>query len=88
MPVRSVRRMNDTRKLRAAKQMRRDVRRSRKRRHTKADDDILVTTVRKTLAKHPAVAMAALMPTTWPLRSTSGPPLLPGLIAASVWIAG
>ena len=29
-----------------------------------------------------------LMPMTWPSRSTSGPPLLPGLIAASVWIAG
>ena len=28
------------------------------------------------------------MPTTLPSRSTSGPPLLPGLIAASVWIAG
>jgi peptide deformylase len=25
-----------------------------------------------------------VMPTTWPLASTSGPPLLPGLIAASV----
>ncbi|MBJ7341835.1 hypothetical protein [Mycolicibacterium sp.] len=49
--------MNDTRKLRAAKQMRRDVRRTRKRRHTKADDDILVTTVRKTLAKHPAALL-------------------------------
>ena len=29
-----------------------------------------------------------LMPTTWPDMSTSGPPELPGLIAASVWIAG
>ena len=28
-----------------------------------------------------------LMPITWPLRSSSGPPLLPLLIAASVWIA-
>ena len=28
------------------------------------------------------------MPTTAPFMSTSGPPLLPGLIAASVWIAG
>ena len=28
------------------------------------------------------------MPTTSPSRSTSGPPELPGLIAASVWIAG
>ncbi len=34
------------------------------------------------------VLIAASMPTTWPARSTSGPPLLPGLIAASVWIAG
>ena len=46
--------MNDTRKLRAAKQMRRDIRRARKRRHGKADDDVLVTMVRKALAKHPA----------------------------------
>src|SRR6185437_3353847 len=30
------------------------------------------------------VATAVLMPTTCPLLSTSGPPLLPGLIAASV----
>ena len=29
--------------------------------------------------------MAVLMPTTSPSRFTSGPPLLPGLIAASVW---
>ena len=36
----------------------------------------------------PAVAIEALMPTTLPFRSTSAPPLLPGLIAASVWIAG
>ncbi len=28
------------------------------------------------------------MPTRLPLRSTSAPPLLPGLIAASVWMAG
>ncbi len=28
------------------------------------------------------------MPTTSPFMSTSGPPLLPGLMAASVWIAG
>ncbi|GLP77525.1 hypothetical protein TUM20983_46350 [Mycobacterium antarcticum] len=54
VPVRSVRRMNDTRKLRAAKQMRRDIRRARKRRPSKGDDDVLVTTVRKALAKHPA----------------------------------
>src|SRR2546427_772755 len=31
-------------------------------------------------------SMAVLMPTTWPAASRSGPPLLPGLIAASVWI--
>ena len=36
----------------------------------------------------PAVAIEALMPTTLPLRSVSAPPLLPGLIAASVWMAG
>ena len=29
---------------------------------------------------------AELMPTTRPARSTSGPPELPGLMAASVWI--
>ena len=29
-----------------------------------------------------------LMPTTSPAMSTSGPPELPGLMAASVWIAG
>ena len=28
------------------------------------------------------------MPITLPVMSTSGPPLLPGLMAASVWIAG
>ena len=33
-------------------------------------------------------AIEALMPTTLPLRSVSAPPLLPGLIAASVWMAG
>ena len=32
-------------------------------------------------------AMAELMPMTWPAESSSGPPELPGLIAASVWIA-
>ena len=31
-------------------------------------------------------ATAVLMPMTAPVASTSGPPLLPGLIAASVWI--
>src|SRR5258706_1342214 len=31
-------------------------------------------------------AVAVLTPTTWPIASRSGPPLLPGLIAASVWI--
>ncbi len=45
--------MNDTRRRRAAKQMHRDLRRARKRRPSKGDD-VLVTTVRKTLAKHPA----------------------------------
>ena len=35
-----------------------------------------------------AVRIEELMPTTSPVRSTSGPPVLPGLIAASVWIAG
>ena len=32
----------------------------------------------------PVVAMAELMPISWPRMSTSGPPELPGLIAASV----
>ena len=32
------------------------------------------------------VAPAVLMPMTLPLGSSSGPPLLPGLIAVSVWI--
>ena len=31
--------------------------------------------------------MAVLMPITQPLVSSSGPPLLPGLMAASVWMA-
>ena len=35
----------------------------------------------------PAVAIAELTPTTWPRRLTSGPPELPGLIAASVCTA-
>ena len=39
-------------------------------------------------ADSPLVLMEELMPTTSPFMSTSGPPLLPGLIAASVWIAG
>ena len=30
--------------------------------------------------------MAVFMPTTWPAMSTSGPPELPGLMAASVWM--
>ena len=34
-----------------------------------------------------AAAIAELMPMTWALSSTSGPPELPGLMAASVWIA-
>src|SRR5206468_936004 len=33
-----------------------------------------------------SVATAVLMPITWPDRLTSGPPELPGLMAASVWI--
>ena len=32
------------------------------------------------------VATSVLIPTTRPAVSTSGPPLLPGLMAASVWI--
>ena len=34
-----------------------------------------------------AVKMAVLTPTTRPAESRRGPPELPGLIAASVWIA-
>jgi hypothetical protein len=34
----------------------------------------------------PPVAICELMPTTFPCPSISGPPELPGLIAASVWI--
>ncbi len=33
-----------------------------------------------------SVAIAVLMPTTLPPASSSGPPELPGLMAASVWI--
>ena len=36
----------------------------------------------------PVVRIEELMPTTRPARSTSGPPELPGLMAASVWTAG
>lgn len=35
----------------------------------------------------PARARTVLMPTTRPAMSSSGPPLLPGLMAASVWMA-
>src|SRR6478609_1346774 len=35
-----------------------------------------------------AVRIEELMPITAPVRSTSGPPELPGLMAASVWMAG
>ena len=35
----------------------------------------------------PRVAIAVLMPISLPFMSTSAPPELPGLIAASVWIA-
>src|ERR1700761_2170179 len=35
----------------------------------------------------PRVAIAELTPTSWPFMLTSAPPELPGLIAASVWIA-
>ena len=41
------------------------------------------------LAEAPSlVRIEELIPTTWPAMFTSGPPELPGLIAASVWIAG
>ena len=32
------------------------------------------------------LASAVTMPTTWPLRLSSGPPELPGLTAASNWM--
>src|ERR1039457_4530028 len=35
----------------------------------------------------PSEAMAELIPTSWPAGLTRAPPLLPGLIAALVWIA-
>ena len=35
----------------------------------------------------PMLRMAVLMPMTAPVASTSAPPELPGLIAASVWMA-
>ena len=35
----------------------------------------------------PKLAIAELTPTALPCESTNGPPELPGLIAASVWIA-
>ena len=35
----------------------------------------------------PVVAIAEFTPTTWPRRFTSGPPELPGLMAASVCTA-
>ncbi|MDF2708852.1 MAG: hypothetical protein K0R62_4504 [Nonomuraea muscovyensis] len=39
------------------------------------------------LSERLSVAMAELTPTTSPLPLTSGPPELPGLMAASVWMA-
>ena len=39
------------------------------------------------LPEEPTEAIEELMPTSWPLALTSAPPLLPGLIAALVWIA-
>lgn len=42
----------------------------------------------RTPAERPeAVKMAVLTPTTRPAESSSGPPELPGLMAASVWMA-
>ena len=49
------------------------------RRDGEADADVAVAP--------PLVAIAVLMPTTSPFVLTSAPPELPGLIAASVWIA-
>src|SRR5579864_7123111 len=34
----------------------------------------------------PVLAIAVVMPTTWPTSLTRAPPELPGLIAVSVWI--
>ena len=39
-----------------------------------------------TLASMPESAICELMPTTWPCWFSSGPPELPWLMAASVWI--
>ena len=41
---------------------------------------------RRPAARPDSVKMKVLIPTTSPALLTSGPPLLPGLIAASVWI--
>src|SRR5664279_3073206 len=38
-------------------------------------------------SEDPREAMAELIPISWPLALTRAPPLLPGLIAALVWIA-
>ena len=40
-----------------------------------------------TLASMPESAICELMPITWPCMFSSGPPELPWLMAASVWIA-
>ena len=35
----------------------------------------------------PVEAIELVIPTTWPLESNNGPPELPGLMAASIWMA-
>ena len=47
-------------------------------RHREADADVAVLP--------PPVWICELIPITWPELSISGPPELPGLIAASVWM--
>ena len=39
------------------------------------------------LSEDPREAMAEVIPISWPLALTRAPPLLPGLIAALIWIA-
>ncbi len=47
----------------------------------------LLTGMANPMPSYPSVMiLEELMPTTWPYMFTSGPPELPGLMAASVWI--
>ena len=63
----------------------RGVRPARRSSSTGSADEIEIA--KPMLFADPGSAIAVLMPMTRPSTSTSGPPELPGLIAASVWIA-